>query len=59
MLGFCLIFQEEIWSKKIQLSWKRRWLEAEETNLDEAVSFSGNCEFSFQEEYEYDLILIQ
>jgi len=34
------------------LSWRRQWLEEEEANQIEAVSFSGDCEFSFYEEYE-------
>ena len=38
-----------------QLSWRRRLLEAEEANQGEAVSFSGNYEFPFQEEYEYSI----
>ena len=52
ILGFCLIFQEEMMTKKIQFSWSRRWLETEEANQGEAVSFLGDCEFSFHEKYE-------
>jgi len=31
------------------LSWIKQWLEVEEENQDEALSFSGDCEFSYSD----------
>jgi len=36
MLGFCLMFNRRLWSKKIQFDWRRQWLKAEEANQDGA-----------------------
>ena len=45
VLGFCFIFKKRRWPKKIQLSWRRRWLEEEEeANQGRVVSFSGAYE---------------